>query len=307
MLKPLALLLALAGPAVAEDFETALDMWLAGEDMAALESFRTLAEAGDVDAQLFLGQIATQAAHWPPEVSALPRRERNALLRAPGGLSGKSWTAVAAETDARAAAFDGATRPIGKGQALLALLEMGEVATVEAAWPGYISSGDWTGALAVATHPQAGARLAAAAPGLRQLIENEIANVDLDARRTDLYPPDAAADPDRMVSEGARLADLPEVAPFVTFCRSACGETEIPACVGAIFASATTDPVQLARSPVAGLLAPERYSGSPRAMADAARAIDLTKYLWDQTEEPAIARLSSCAWAGAQASSSASQ
>lgn len=311
MLRLLALILAMASPVAAQDFDSAIDRWLAGDDIAALADLKTLSEAGDADAQIFLGQIATRAIYWPLHLADLPRRDRNALLRAPGGLSGKSWTAVAAQTDPRARAFDAAVRPGAKTEALLTLLEMGEIAAVRRAFPGVVASGeDWAGALRVAEHPAAPQDLLRVAPSLRALIEgggNRAAPIVFAHRRTALPLRAAEANPDFLAFEGARLAAMDDVAPVLRFCERSCPASDVQHCVGAIFLTSAPDPLTLLSSPVESLVPTPRYLASPRSTDDTARVVAFTQVRLDQTADPALARLSSCAWRGAQASSSASQ
>lgn len=82
---------------VAEDrFATALKAWLDDDDPVALPMLSRLATEGHVPAQVFLGRIANRVAS--EYVEGLSREDRNRLLRAPGGLSGTSWLAVAANS-----------------------------------------------------------------------------------------------------------------------------------------------------------------------------------------------------------------
>ncbi|RED18752.1 hypothetical protein [Pontivivens insulae] len=80
----------------AQSLQDGIDAWLADDDATALPILSDLANAGDVDAQMLLGQIEAVA---PPGAGSeflanLNRRERIALLRSEGGLSGTSWTRV---------------------------------------------------------------------------------------------------------------------------------------------------------------------------------------------------------------------
>jgi hypothetical protein len=90
MIRALAVLLVLAGPAGADGLDDAVAAWIAADDATAMPALKSLAEAGDSRAMLFLGAIEPR-----PMVTdymlGLDRRTRNALLRRPGGLSGKSW------------------------------------------------------------------------------------------------------------------------------------------------------------------------------------------------------------------------
>ena len=303
-----------ASPALADEFDLARDAWLAGEDMAALEALAALAAEGDADAQLLLGRIAGAAQYWPPEVAALPRRARNALLRAPGGLSGRSWIAVAAEAgDPLAAAFDAAGRPDAVGAALLDLLDAGETEAVASLWPGYVSGGDWEGALAVAQHPAAPEALSRWTEPLRAGLRGEVVrDVGPDAsaawREGIPWPDEALADPETLDAAGARLRGRPEAAPFAAACDAACTPEAADRCLGAMWASATDDPARAATAPVQSLVTVEAWRESPRAPSDAARAIGLLQLPPLDPDDPALLpRLSRCAAEAVQASSSASQ
>ncbi len=79
-----------------EVFEEAVEAWLADDDEASLPVLAQLASDGNGDAQLLLGRIADRPGAYSPYMASLDRKKRNALLKAPGGLSGKSWLGVIA-------------------------------------------------------------------------------------------------------------------------------------------------------------------------------------------------------------------
>jgi len=104
----------------------AVDAWLADDDATAVPALAHLAQDGDADAQVFLGRIATRT--LSPYLAGLPRSARNAILRAPGGLSGKSWITVAASAgQPLAQAFAAGRMPPYSIGNVEALLSMGEV------------------------------------------------------------------------------------------------------------------------------------------------------------------------------------
>jgi len=78
---------------------SALQQWLAAEELPALQAMAALAGEGNVAAQVFLGVVDATPAFQGPDLARLPRAERLALMRAPGGLSGTSWMRAAAATD----------------------------------------------------------------------------------------------------------------------------------------------------------------------------------------------------------------
>lgn len=82
--------------------DSAIATWLNDDELTGLRDIARLAQDGDAESQLLLGIIDKNAALQGPDTLALTREERIALLRAPGGLSGKNWV--------QAAAAQGATR-----------------------------------------------------------------------------------------------------------------------------------------------------------------------------------------------------
>lgn len=88
----------LAGPALARlpgsadpAFEQALALWLADDEAEALPMLAALAQGGNTAARLLLAVIDKSASLQGPWLAHRPRDERLTLLRAPGGLSGRSW------------------------------------------------------------------------------------------------------------------------------------------------------------------------------------------------------------------------
>ena len=119
-IRALSLVLGLAssGPALAQDtIEQAIGYWLANDDAAAFPALSALAEGGDERAMLFLGAIEPRSLD-SAYLAGLDRQTRNRLLRAPGGLSGKSWlghiTSDTALASALLAARDGDPMPTAR-------------------------------------------------------------------------------------------------------------------------------------------------------------------------------------------------
>ncbi|MEM7752697.1 MAG: hypothetical protein AAF230_04730, partial [Pseudomonadota bacterium] len=73
------------------EFRVALQSWLNRDDLAALEALSVLAESDNRAAQVLLARIAERAEFHCDVTGSLPRKDRIALLRQPGGRSGKSW------------------------------------------------------------------------------------------------------------------------------------------------------------------------------------------------------------------------
>lgn len=99
---------ALAAPVAGQEaagFEAALTDWLEGREQPALTALSGLAGQGNAAAQILLAIIDTTPTYQGEWLSGLPRDQRIAVLRAPGGLSGQNWMRVAAESEPLAQAF----------------------------------------------------------------------------------------------------------------------------------------------------------------------------------------------------------
>lgn len=109
----------------APTFKQAVQAWLDDDDQTALPALAKLAREDNRAAQVLLGRIATRP--MGPWLVAMGRKERNGLLRAPGGLSGTSWLKVAAEVgDPLAQLFIDAEDPRADEDTIQALAEAGE-------------------------------------------------------------------------------------------------------------------------------------------------------------------------------------
>lgn len=69
----------------------AVEQWLADDEEPALRAMAALAQDGNTAARTLLAVIDKTPAMQGPWLAYLPRDERIAILRAPGGLSGQSW------------------------------------------------------------------------------------------------------------------------------------------------------------------------------------------------------------------------
>lgn len=118
----LAIVLTLAGPAAGEvagqnepAFVAAMARWLEADEATSLPAMAGLAAGGNGAARLLLGVIDSSPAMQGAWLQALERSERIALLRQPGGLSGRNWLVDQAATDPIAEAWtlvwDGYARP----------------------------------------------------------------------------------------------------------------------------------------------------------------------------------------------------
>jgi hypothetical protein len=83
-------------------FAAALALWLDDDEAEALPALAALAAEGNRAAQMLLALIDANPPVQGPWLVRRPRAERLALLRAPGGLSGRSWMEEAATDTALA-------------------------------------------------------------------------------------------------------------------------------------------------------------------------------------------------------------
>lgn len=100
MIRALALVLGLGGVAQAQaqtavpdaaEVTQSVDLWLAGDEAAALPLLADQARAGNHAARLMLALIDMTPAYQGDWLAGLGREARIALMRHPGGISGQSW------------------------------------------------------------------------------------------------------------------------------------------------------------------------------------------------------------------------
>ena len=110
-------------------YKTAVADWLGGQDTTALRALSDLAGGGNTAAQILLGRISENAAFYKHLSATMPRKERIALMRQPGGLSGRSWLLAAEGSEPLAAALLQAAQPDKRADAIAPLLDLGELST----------------------------------------------------------------------------------------------------------------------------------------------------------------------------------
>jgi len=124
------------------DYQAAVAEWLAGRDAEALAHLAQLSRDDNAAAQILLARIAARAPLHQHVTGMLSRADRVALLRMPGGLSGKSWLTKAAETAPLAAALLQSTRVGENAAAVTTLLDLGETETALLAASTMVSYGE---------------------------------------------------------------------------------------------------------------------------------------------------------------------
>jgi hypothetical protein len=310
-LLPLLLLFTLAAPlrseplpgAEAPAFIAARAQWLEGEDMAALTALSALAQGGNAAAQLMLGVIDQTMALHPDALAELPRAERIALLRAPGGLSGRNWLVERRGDLPLAAALDaagngsGQVDDAGRWAALQALLAAGEARAALAILATGSNHGGWgpgQGWDLVARYAgdpaldgqavqlldflrdyAANPDTAIGSPKQVAMLEAALRTAgapasDLTATRAAMSSASTLADSRRLEAAVAAAGEAPQAAPLRSFCTAACPES-INACTFALLAAAGGMPGFVTLSPLESVIPTSIYRKSPR-FADDLRA-----------------------------------
>jgi hypothetical protein len=257
-------------------FRAAIALWLDDDDETALPEVAALAAQGNRAAQVLLAQIDITPWFQGPWLVGLPREERNALLRAPGGLSGRSWMQVAAEDTPLARLWLIQHLPNTTAETALAFAAMGESAAARQTLFA-LSRRDYHGFAAKADDPNY-------PPDMRYLIwrewtEDPATRTRAEAEITAIHPgdPQLTHFDSRPIDPGVFndwLADAALVAPRRALCEAACPDS-VRSCtratyqlsVGTAVFISGHDGLLLAGSPSDSLIAPEVWDASPRGRA----------------------------------------
>jgi hypothetical protein len=298
-------LLALAGPARPEPvsgqpvsgqhdprFEAALATWLADDEAGSLPGIAALAAEDNRAAQLLLALIDRVPVTQGPWLARLSRAERLALLRAPGGLSGRSWMAVAAPSTPLAALWiERDATDAGPGTAL-AFAGMGEARAARATLQA-LASRQHRGFAAVADDPRY-------PPDLRHLVWREWATTPegearAEAEITRLMPgdPQIRRFDDRPVAAAATdawLAAAPLAAPLRATCAAACPDDPAPCRGAAYLLVGGHGGLAEFGTPSETLIPADTWDASPRGRRALLRAPDARGRFAYQTAETVRAR-----------------
>lgn len=292
--------------AASDQFDMALNAWLDNDDAVAIPMLSRLATEGHVPAQIFLGRIASRIAS--EFVEGLPRAERNRLLRAPGGLSGKSWLAVAANAGSSLAqSFEASTLPPYRIEELHDLLRHGETAEATSFLLRSAASGRMDGLEELLEHTRL--PKAAAYTIWLSIIENETENLEQKREKIDLFLHEGGVGavivateltsrfggrlPGHIVALGRRLSgdrwamlepmtepivDLrgeptPALGSIAAYCNSAC-QDEVPRCMyDSLVLVGGYDDLWRLMSPVESYLPTPMYHRSKRVVFDIERTM----------------------------------
>ena len=287
-------------------FKAALELWLEGDDdLAALSALSELAKADNRAAQVFLGRV-NEATHTHIHVTGpMERKARIALMRQPGGLSGKSWLKAASEDVPLAVAYMQSKIVREKPAAIEALLDFNETAAALIPLRGLLNTGDFETLIQLSEHPnlpdQVSYLRSIAVYNLesakaRAIYENPTTVLHELELITDKMTTDTA----RFLWEGyskrqhfgenhapmefpANMVENPNFAPIHNFCATRCAE-DIPNCMRALVIQQSFNhiPIWIAlASPVETLLPTTKYYNSPRVADDLVRLMNSSpRPLW---------------------------
>lgn len=281
-------------------FAAAVTDWLSGtDDLAALGALSTLANEGNAAAQILLARIAA-APHLHAHVTdALPRADRIALLRQPGGLSGRSWLEAAAETSPLAQAFIDIARPDTREDAIVPLLDAGEAVTVTRSLSGLMAYGRdaWFGILDVFDQMPDEARILISAQVGRELFWESNGAVVLPNALSERRSPELALiwNPFHPTEWGTLPAGnaawqmaldasprIESLAPLHATCAQICpGDVAACTAVGASLGAMGGHPFPFA-SPTDALLPTQTYAASARFADDVLRRLRVDASAVDQ-------------------------
>lgn len=275
----------------APEFQTALSLWLNGEDMKALEGLAQAARSDNRAAQILLAGIANRGKLHAHVTGALPRKDRVSLLRIPQGLSGQSWLTAAQADEPLATALLQATRIGEKAPAIAALFVLGEPQQAMLAAQSMLFQGEAAELITVLegldeTLPdEASVLLAwsvyqnANADSGRYVGSARVGSVLSGDSRFHVYELAWQTPPPKFLIEDEALRDTAlrlsgEVAawtPVRQFCDANCTDTVAPCTVVGASLLGMDGPFPM-RSPAESLISNDDYWESARIQADLARS-----------------------------------
>ncbi|MEX3016922.1 hypothetical protein [Gymnodinialimonas hymeniacidonis] len=287
-------------------FRSAVADWLTGEDdRAALQALSELAQADNAAAQILLARLE-RAPHLTAHVTeGMARAERIALLRMPGGLSGRSWMTAAAETVPLAQAFLDNAGQNTRVESLRFLFEAGEPAAAIRSLPGALSYGteDLVQIMQDLDAMPDEARVLIASHAANELYWQsgaaiQITNPVSERRPPELaliwrpvYPAEWAANPEARELALAHSINIESLTPLRTFCSAECGD-QLNACMatGAALLNAFAATLPFA-SPSEALIPTTDYWQSPRIDTDVRR---LLNSIADPEEQSGFVAMNAC-------------
>ncbi|MEP0962033.1 MAG: hypothetical protein ABJG75_09530 [Roseobacter sp.] len=284
-------------------FNEAVQLWLDGSDLEALEAFSSLAKSGNTAAQILLAQIASRGHMHVHATSDLPRKERISLLRIPEGLSGKSWLTAAQNSEPLATAILQSAKIGEKAPAIAALIEFGEPTAALLAAQSMLFQGESVELLEVlegldgklpkeasvlllwalfqSENSENGRYVGSARVGTLVLGEEAFQKHEL--AWTAASPRALVEDPD-LRANVIRLSDeVRSWTPIRNFCEANCSETRQSCTAVGASALLAAGPFSM-RSPAESLIPNDVYWSSARVEADLVRQIREVKSWRNSTD-----------------------
>jgi len=248
-------------------FSSALALWLADDEGPALQALSELARDDNRAAQILLGLIDKSPSLQGPWLAHTPRDVRIGLMRAPGGLSGRSWLAAAA-AEPVAAAWLGLLSVDAGLPTVMRFIELGENRAAREAQV-VLAAREHADLRQVAPHMMD--------PELLYLLWR----TSDDARRATLLDLVPAGHPQRtMMGEEHDdvallrwLESAPAALPLAALCDARCPESRANCLMAAYGALASHNAVLVLGSPVEALVSQADFLNSPRGQATVLRRI----------------------------------
>jgi len=244
-------------------FRDLVARWLAADEAGSLPGLAALATAGSPSAQLLLAVIDKTPSLQGPWLSALPRGDRVALMRAPGGLSGRSWAHAAAETVPLARYFQALWHVEMPPQTVLDLARVGESRAARAAVVA-LQLRERRGLAELSEDPDFPAEVLA----LAWLERGRNEATDPGDRIAGLHPGDVQrialghdVAPDDLADF---LLGAPVAAPIAAFCDASCPESRETCALAAQAALGSVMALWMLGSPVETLVPSDEFAASPK-------------------------------------------
>lgn len=279
-------------------FGATVDAWLNGDDLEALGSLAQLSRDGNTAAQILLASIANRAHMHVHVTGDLTRKDRVALFRIPGGLSGKSWLSEAEKASPLATALLQSKSANTKAPAIAALVELGEPLSALLAAQSMLFQGEADELIRVLhglndkLPKEATALLLWAKEQLdgqgywRNVGSARVPSQFFGNRAFDVSELSWVAPNPRELDENAELRDVAEAnyhqvsswTPMKIFCQKHCA-SEVPRCTVTGMSTMWLAGPFAMRSPLETVIPNEAYWASPRIEGDLARQIpDLARW-----------------------------
>jgi hypothetical protein len=256
--------------AEAPGFLLARAAWLEDDEAGALSQLGELARQGNAAAQVLIGLIDKSPWLQGPWLAQLDRGERISLMRAPGGLSGRSWLTHAAD-EPLAATWLAILRPDGGPEVGAAFAAMNE----------HRAARDALATLAAREHPGLGSVWGDWMDLEMAFVLWPRADDALRARIDAAVPPDH---PQRGLMGGVTLpgaldrwlAESPATAALRHLCASECPQSQNPCRAAAYAALGSHIAVLTVGSPAETLIPQDEFLASPRGRSAILRRMLLT-------------------------------